>query len=149
MADALTTLVMKGADRCARVEESGIGAERLVLAGFSQGACLVSEYAARHPRRYGGIVALSGGLIGNGQRPGVDPPADKVFEYSGDLAGAPVFLGCSDRDPHIPVDRVYTTAEVFENMGGEVDIRIYEGMGHTVNDDELEAFRAIVDGVAG
>jgi phospholipase/carboxylesterase len=131
-----------------RLEGVGVPAEQVVLAGFSQGACLATEFAARHARRYGGVVGLSGGLIGNGERPGVDPPADKLFEYDGDLAGTPVFLGCSDRDAHIPVDRVHTTAEMLGAMGGAVDIRIYEGMGHTVNDDEVEAFRGLLDRMA-
>jgi phospholipase/carboxylesterase len=131
-----------------RVERLGVSTQQIVLAGFSQGACLATEFAARNARRYGGVVGLSGGLIGNGDRPGVDPPADKLFVYDGDLAGTPVFLGCSDRDAHIPVDRVHTTAEVLSAMAGAVDIRIYEGMGHTVNDDELEAFRGLLDHMA-
>lgn len=128
----------------ASAEAAGIDAGRIVIAGFSQGACLAAEFAARNARRYGGVVALSGGLIGNGQRQGVDPPADKLFEYPGSLHGTPVFLGCSDRDPHIPVERVYATGEAFEQLGAEVDLRIYQGMGHTVNEDEIEAFGAIV-----
>lgn len=124
--------------------ESGVPVERVVLAGFSQGACLASEFAARNARRYGGLVALSGGLIGNGEMRGVDPPADKTFDYPGDLKGTPVFLGCSDRDAHIPASRVEKTASVLRDLGGAVDIRIYEGMGHTVNDDELGAFRDLL-----
>ena len=111
-----------------RVEDAGITAERTMLVGFSQGACLASEYVARNARRYGGLAALSGGVIG---------PEGTPRDYDGSVDGTPVFLGCSDRDPHIPLERVRETAEVFEDLDGDVTERIYEGMGHTVNDDEL------------
>jgi predicted esterase len=124
-----------------------VGPEQMVIAGFSQGACLASEFVARNARRFGGLVALSGGLIGNAEVRGVDPPADKRFEYDGDLAGTPVFLGCSDRDPHIPASRVEHTAEVLRALGGAVDMRIYPGMGHTVIDDELRAFDEMLERV--
>ena len=126
------------------IERGGIPQEKTVLLGFSQGACLASEYAARNPRRYGGIVALSGGLIGNEQLAAVDPPADKVFAYDGDLEKTPVFLGCSDRDAHIPLDRVEHSAEALEKLGGDVTMRIYPGMGHTVNDDEIRFVRGLL-----
>ena len=126
-------------DLVASVEEAGVPAERVVLLGFSQGACLASEFLARNARRYGGHVAFSGGLIG---------PPGTPRDYEGSLDGTPVFLGCSDRDPHIPEDRVHETAEVFEAMDADVTTRIYEGMGHTVNQDELEATRGIVASVA-
>jgi phospholipase/carboxylesterase len=106
-----------------------VSAERVLLLGFSQGACLGSEFVARNPRRYGGFVAFSGGLHG---------PEGTTHEYEGDLDGTPVFLGCSDRDPHIPEERVHETRDAFESMGASVTERIYEGMGHGVNDDELE-----------
>ncbi|MDS0259316.1 alpha/beta hydrolase [Haloarcula sp. S1CR25-12] len=115
--------------------EAGIDRERVLLLGFSQGACLASEYVARNPRRYGGLVALSGGLIGET----VDPTA-----YAGDIEGTPVLLGCSDVDPHIPLERVEATAEAFELLGGDVDKRIYEGMGHGVNEDEMDAVSDLV-----
>ncbi|MDX1660788.1 MAG: dienelactone hydrolase family protein, partial [Gemmatimonadota bacterium] len=114
----------------ARLDGVGIASETVVLAGFSQGACLALEYAARNARRWGGVVGLSGGLVG---------PPGTPREYDGSLDGTPVFLGCSDRDPHIPVERVHETAEVMERLGGEVDERIYPSMGHTVNEDELRA----------
>ncbi|NBC85474.1 MAG: phospholipase [Bacteroidetes bacterium] len=114
------------------IEEAGVARNRVVLLGFSQGACLACEYAARHAERYGGIVALSGGLIG---------PEDEPLSYDGDLEGTPAFLGCSDQDPHIPLERVQETAEVLREMGADVDRRIYPGMGHTTNDDELRAVR--------
>lgn len=119
------------------LEAAGIPAARLVLLGFSQGACLASEYAARNPRRYGGLVVLSGGLIGDRVDAG---------RYSGSFDGAPAFLGCSDRDPHIPVERVRETARVLEGLGAAVDERIYPGMGHTVNDEELDRAAEILRG---
>lgn len=128
----------------ARATGAGVPAERVVLMGFSQGACLAAEYAARNARRWGGVVALSGGLIGRAERPGVDPPADKLFDYAGRLDGTPAFFGCSDRDPHIPVQRVHDSAEAFRRLGADVDERIYAGMGHTVNDDELDAVRTLL-----
>jgi predicted esterase len=116
--------------------DRGVPAERLAILGFSQGACLTSEYVARHPRRYGAVCALTGGLIG---RPGT--PRD----YPGSLAGTPVFLGSSDPDPHIPVDRVHETRDVFTRMGATVDMRLYPGMPHTINEEEIEACRALLE----
>ena len=102
--------------------------ERVVLMGFSQGACLALEFAARNTRRYGGVVALSGGLIG---------PDGTPRNYSGSLDGTPVFLGCSDVDAHIPVGRISESAQVMEGLGGDVEERIYPRMGHAVNEDEI------------
>ena len=128
-----------------RVEAAGIPPERTVLLGFSQGACLALEFAARHARRYGGVVGLSGGLIGSGQRNGGEaPPNDKRFEYPGSLNGTPVFLGCSDVDPHIPLQRVFQTRDAMRALGGNVTERIYEGMGHTVNADEVKFIRRLL-----
>jgi predicted esterase len=107
---------------------SGLSSQRLILLGFSQGACLGLEYAARHARRYGGIVGLSGGLIG----PMVSPSA-----YSGSLEGTPVFLGCSDIDPHIPLARVHDTVAVLRQIGGAVTEQIYPGLDHTINQAEI------------
>jgi predicted esterase len=115
---------------------AGIPDERIALLGFSQGACLALEYVARHARRYGGVFGLSGGLIG---------PAGTPREYTGSLAGTPVFLGCSDNDPHIPSDRVIESAESFRRMGAEVTARLYPQMGHTVNQDELDFVRSVMD----
>ena len=109
--------------------------ERIALLGFSQGACLSLEFAARHPRRYKAVVGLSGGLIG---------PPGTPRDSPGSLAAAPVFLGCSDIDPHIPLARVQETAEVFRRMGASVDERIYPRMGHTVNKDEIGAVKALL-----
>lgn len=118
-----------------RVLDAGVAAERLILLGFSQGACLALEYAARHPRRYGALVGLSGGLIG---------PPGTPREYDGSLEGTPVFLGCSDIDPHIPVERVEESASVLQGMGADVTKRLYQGMGHTVNQDELNYVRQLM-----
>ena len=122
-----------------------VGRERVVLVGFSQGACLASEYVARNAAvadttRYGGLAALSGGLIG---------PEGTPREYGGDLDDTPVFLGCSDVDPHIPVERVHVTRDTLADLGAAVDERVYEGMGHTVNRDEIDRVAGIVDGVVG
>lgn len=112
------------------LKEAGLPPERVVLLGFSQGACLASEYAARHAQRYGGLIVFSGGLIG---------PEGTPRDYEGSLDGTPVFLGCSDIDAHIPLARVHETAEVLERLGGKVTERIYPGMGHTINQNEIDA----------
>jgi predicted esterase len=117
------------------VIREGISHERVALLGFSQGACLSLEFAARHPRRYAAVVGLSGGLIG---------PPDTPRHYPGTLAGTPVFLGCSDSDPHIPLERVHETARALEGMGAQIDERIYPRMGHTVNADEIRAVRDLL-----
>ena len=115
----------------------GVAPNRVVLMGFSQGACLSLEFAARHARRYAAVIGLSGGLIG---------PPGTARDYQGTLDGTPVLLGCSDIDPHIPLERVHETAEVFRRMGASVDERIYPRMGHTVNRDELNAIDALLGG---
>ena len=120
----LSSALAAVADTFAQVAAAGITAERTLLLGFSQGACLALEFAARNPRFYGGVIALSGALIENG---------DKPRDYSGSLAGTPVFLGCSDFDPHIPEGRLQRTADLLAKLDGEVTMRIYPGMGHTVN----------------
>ena len=119
---------------------AGIPPQRTILLGFSQGACLALEFAARNAHRYGGVVGLSGGLIG---------PPDTPRSYQGAFAGTPVFLGCSDRDPHVPRERVDETAEVMRRMGAAVTERIYPALGHTVNEDELEHVQAMAAGVLG
>ncbi|NNF58348.1 MAG: phospholipase [Rhodothermaceae bacterium] len=119
-----------------QIEATGLDRKQIVLAGFSQGACLTAEFAARHAGRWGGVVVLAGGLIG---------PEGTPRDYAGRFEGMPVFLGCADNDPHIPLARVNETADVFTRMGADVDPRIYPGLGHTVNADELDAFRAMLD----
>jgi phospholipase/carboxylesterase len=118
--------------------ESIVPAERVILLGFSQGACLTLEFAARHARRYGGVVGLSGGLIG---------PDGTPRDYPGTFDGTPVFLGCSDVDPHIQKHRVLEAADVFKRMGAQVTSRLYPGMGHTVSQDEIDSVRQIVENV--
>ena len=119
----------------AQIEAAGIPPTRTHFLGFSQGACLASEFVARHARRYGGLAVLSGALIG---------PDGTPRNYPGSLEGTPVFLGCSDVDAHIPAARVRESAEVLQRLGGEVTLRLYPGMGHMVNDDEIEAVRAMI-----
>lgn len=126
-------------DTLTQLTESAIPAERTLLLGFSQGGCLATEYVARNPRRYGGLGALSGGLIGESISPD---------DYEGDLEGTPAFFGCSDVDPHIPAERVHESASVFEKLGAEVEKRLYEGMGHTVNQDELQYVSGLVENLA-
>ena len=112
--------------------EFGFTKENIYLLGFSQGACLVADFAARHTDRYGGIFILSGGLIGK-QINGAD--------YKGNLDQTPVFLGCSDSDFHIPEERVHESAAIFEQLSATVTKRIYPGMDHTINEDELAFIR--------
>jgi phospholipase/carboxylesterase/glyoxalase family protein len=118
-----------------RLGGAGLPPERVVLLGFSQGACLTLEHAARNGRRYGGLVGLSGGVIGPDGAPRRD---------AGSLDGTPVFLGCSDHDPHIPAHRVHHAAEVLRGLGADVTAVLYPDLGHSVNRDELEHVRAIM-----
>lgn len=119
-----------------QVAAAGIPAERTILLGFSQGACLSTEFMARNARRYGGLAALSGGLIG---------PDDTPRDYPGSLAGTPAFFGCSDVDHHIPAERVRESAEVYERLDASVTLRLYAGMGHTVNRDEVGQVIGLID----
>jgi len=137
------------ADLIAELEENGIPTERVALLGFSQGACLALEAAARNPQRYAGVIGFSGGLVG---------PPGTSFDFTGSLNGTPVFIGSSDVDPHIPKERVEESAAALIRLGADVDARLYPGMGHTVNREELGAARSILadafaasggDGVVG
>jgi predicted esterase len=119
----------------AEVLAAGIAGERIAILGFSQGACLTTEFVARHPRRYGAAMGLTGGLIG---------PEGTPRNYPGSLAGTPVFLGSSDPDPHVPFWRVEETRDVLSKMGAEIDLRRYPGMGHTVNEEEVDVCRELV-----
>ncbi len=107
----------------------GILTENIYFCGFSQGACLTLEFVARNANKYGGIVAFTGGLIG-----------DKIYRenYKSDFGGTPVFIGTSNPDPHIPVERVYATTNILKNMNAVVTEKIYNNMGHTINQDEIE-----------
>lgn len=124
-------------DALDELKRAGFAQENIALLGFSQGACLALEFAARNAGRYGGVIALSGGLIG---------PDGTPRKYAGSLEGTPVFLGCSDVDAHIPEARVMESAGILSGLGGTVDARIYPGMGHTINEDEFEAARTILEG---
>lgn len=120
------------------VEASGVPREKILLSGFSQGACLSLEFAARNPARYGGIVALSGGLIG--------AQLDET-RYTGSMEETPVFLGCSDFDPHIPEERVHASSVLLSKQHANVTKKIYKGLGHTVNEDELSIFRSMLSDI--
>lgn len=116
------------ADLVTRAEGAGVPRRQIVLAGFSQGACLAAEFAVRHAGRYGGVVVYSGGVIG---------PPGTVWDDTGRFDGTPMFFGCSDVDGHVPEARVNESAALCTRMGAEVTRRIYPGMGHLVNDDEI------------
>lgn len=114
------------------ITQAGIPREKIILLGFSQGACLTLEFAARNAGRFGGVVGLSGGLVG---------PDGTPRDYPGGFEGTPVFLGCSDVDFHIPKERVWHTAEVLQHMGAEVETRLYPGEGHHIIPDETDTVR--------
>jgi phospholipase/carboxylesterase len=118
-----------------RLAGAGLPPERVVLLGFSQGACLTLEYVARNARRYRGVVGLSGGVIG----PDGAPRDDR-----GSLDGTPAFLGCSDHDPHIPAHRVRHAEEVLRGLGADVTAVLYPALGHSVGEDEVERVRDVM-----
>ncbi len=134
----LTSALTAISDVIERLNRAGFTHDRIMLLGFSQGACLALEYAARNARRYGGVVGLSGGLIG---------PDGISRNYAGSLEGTPVFLGCSDLDAHIPKARVIHSAEVLRMLEGQVTARLYPNMGHTINEDEIDFVRAMMAAV--
>jgi predicted esterase len=119
----------------AQVAQAGLPPERTLLLGFSQGACLTLEFAARNAQRYGGVAGFSGGLIG---------PDGTPRDYAGSLDGTPIFLGCSDVDFHVPKERVHHTAEVLQRLGGDVTVRLYPNMDHTINQDETGFVRGMM-----
>jgi phospholipase/carboxylesterase len=119
----------------AQISAAGVTPEHTILLGFSQGACLSLEFAARHARRYGGVVGLSGALIG---------PDTTPRNYPGSLAGTPVFLGCSDVDAHVPKERVEAAAGVLRRLGGDVTERLYPNLGHVINQDEIDHVRRMM-----
>jgi predicted esterase len=130
----LSSALQRLADIVTHIESANIPADRIVIGGFSQGACLAAEFVARNPRRWGGLFVLSGGLIGATLR-----------TYTGALDGTPVFIGCSDIDAHVPLQRVHDTTAVFETLGAQVTEKIYPQMGHTVNEDELTHLRELIN----
>jgi predicted esterase len=123
-----------------KIFKAGISLEKVILLGFSQGACLVLEYAARNAKKYGGVIGFSGGLIGN---------KINIENYRGTFEQTSVFLGCSDIDPHIPKERVDETEEIIKNMGGNVTKRIYKNMGHTINIDEISFVQNLINHLIG
>lgn len=137
----LTSALRVITDLLDELVSAGIAPDRIIIGGFSQGACLSAEYAARNPRRYGGLLVFSGGVIG-------PPGSDFAGRYAGDLDGTPALVGCSDTDFHIPLERVHETTAALGGLGAEVSERIYPGMGHTINEDEITAARTIVRRVA-
>ena len=121
-----------------QVAREGFTPERVALIGFSQGGCLALEYVARNAKRYGAVAGLSAGLIG---------PPGTPRNYAGSLASTPVFLGCSDIDSHIPLARVHESRDVLTRMGAAVTERIYPGMGHSVNSEEIEHVSRLLAGI--
>jgi phospholipase/carboxylesterase len=113
----------------------GVPAENIYFLGFSQGACLTLEFVTRNASKYGGVVAFTGGLVG-----------DKIYSdnYNGDFGGTPFFIGTSNPDPHVPVERVYATTNILKNMNAVVTEKIYTGMGHTINQDEIDHANKLV-----
>ncbi len=120
-----------------KLKSSGMPSEKVALMGFSQGACLATEFVARNPRGYAGLVAFTGGLIG---------PEGKMFPYSGDLEGTPCFLGSGDPDPHVPWERVKESASALSALGGKVTLKRYPGMPHTISEDEISEARKLLSG---
>jgi len=113
---------------------AGIPTKRVILLGFSQGAGIVSEYAAQNPRRYGGVVALSGSLLG----------PETSHAYDGTIDGTPVFVGCGSNDPHVPTERIHETASVFAELDSDVTVELYDGLGHVITDDEIQRVNTFV-----
>lgn len=117
------------------VVADGIAREDIYFLGFSQGACLTLEFVTRNADRYGGVVAFTGGLIG-----------DRVYSenYKGSFAGTPVFVGTSNPDPHVPVDRVRASEQIIREMGAEIRVDIYNNMGHTVSQQEIDSVNELI-----
>ena len=117
------------------INKQGIANEQIYFTGFSQGACLTLEFVTRNATRYGGVAAFTGGLIGN-----------KIYgeNYSGNFNGTPVFIGSSDPDMHIPVERIHETTKMLKSMHADVTEKIYKNMGHTINEDEIEQANRLI-----
>ena len=118
-----------------RAVAAGIPRHKVAMVGFSQGACLATEFVARNAARYGALIAFTGGLIG---------PPETSFSYPGDLSGTPCFFGAGDPDPHVPWERVKQSASVFSALGGVVTLRRYPGLPHTINQDEIEQAKKLL-----
>ncbi|MFN8442617.1 MAG: dienelactone hydrolase family protein [Caldilineaceae bacterium] len=134
----LSSALQTVAEVVQQVSEAGIANEKIIIGGFSQGACLASEFVARNGQRLGGLLVFSGGLIG---------PPGTPRNYPGNVGGMSVFIGCSNVDFHIPEERVHETAEVLTRMGAVVDKQIYPNMGHTIVPDEIERAQKIINAV--
>ena len=132
---ALTSALLTIENILIKLEEAAIPIEHTIILGFSQGACLTLEFVARNARRYGGVVGLSGGLIG---------PDATPRDYAGTLAGTPIFLGCSDKDPFVPKERVESSAAILKKLGGDVTTKLYPNLAHTVNPDEIRSIRTMM-----
>lgn len=134
----LSSALQRISEVVVQVEQHGIPTEKIILLGFSQGACLAVEYAARNAKRWGGVAVLSGGLIG-----------DKVTleNYTGSLDGTPAFLGCSDPDFHIPVERVRESTHILRQLSADVTERLYPNLGHTINQDEVDFVRQMMKSI--
>lgn len=117
------------------INKAGIASDHIYFAGFSQGACLTLEYVARHAEKWGGVAAFTGGLIG-----------DKIYpeNYKGDFQGTPIFIGTSDPDPHVPIVRVLASANILKSMNASVTEKVYPGMGHTINNNEIELANQLI-----
>lgn len=135
---ALSSAFQALEDAIAMSTLAGISQQKIILGGFSQGACIVSEFVARQGKRFGGLLVFSGGLIG---------PPGTPRAYPDGLDGLPVLIGCSNVDPHVPINRVNETSHILTQLGASVDKQIYPNMGHTINDDELDRARKIVGAV--
>jgi len=119
----------------AGINNEGITTDQIYFTGFSQGACLTIEFVTRNAKKYGGVAAFTGGLIG-----------DKIYaeNYEGDFEGTPVFIGTSDPDPHVPVTRVYATENILKSMHANVTTKVYQNMGHTINNDEIQNANTLI-----
>lgn len=117
------------------IYSKGIPSDNIYFTGFSQGACLTLEFVTRNAKKYGGVVAFTGGLIG-----------DKIYEenYQGDFQSTPIFIGTSDPDPHVPVKRAEATGNILKKMNASVTLKVYPNMGHTVSQDEIENANRLV-----
>lgn len=135
--DHLNEPCLSNAIECIKrlIDETALPSNRIYIVGFSQGACLALEVAARFATQYGGIAAFSGGLIGHTLNPA---------KYQGDFKGTKVFMGVSDVDPHVPLERAEASKEVLEKMGADVTLKVYPGMGHTINEDEIQSARKVL-----
>jgi phospholipase/carboxylesterase len=136
----LTSALRKVESTLQMVNDSGISTDRIAIVGFSQGACLATEFVARHPQRYAGLIAFTGGLIG---------PLGAELTHTGDLLGTPVFFGSGDPDPHVPWQRVQQSAAIFTEMGAAVKAQRYPNRAHTISREEIDAARTLLHNAYG